>query len=89
MRLIAKTTTYGLMHVAIAFFVALAVSRDLHIALAISLLEPCVQIIFFGVHEYLWERRHPGQKLPHHDCCGTAAPAHKLASLLRRIFGRS
>jgi len=71
MRLLAKTTTYGLMHVIIAFFVAWFVSGDIHIALAISLLEPCVQILFFGIHEYLWNKRHPGTPSPHKDCCGS------------------
>jgi len=71
MRILAKTMTYGLMHIMIAFFVALIVSRDIKIALAISMLEPFVQIVFFSIHEYFWNKSHPGIPSPHKGCCAT------------------
>ena len=72
MRTLTKTMTYGLMHIVIAFFVALFVSRSVHVALGISLLEPFVQIFFFSIHEHLWNKRHPGVPSPHKGCCATA-----------------
>lgn len=82
MRIVAKTMTYGLMHMTIAFFVALFVTRDLHIALAISLLEPFVQIAFFSVHEYFWSKSHPGQASPHKGCCSSALDLSRVLAFL-------
>jgi uncharacterized membrane protein len=82
MRIVAKTMTYGLMHIVVAFFVALFVTRDLHIALAISLLEPFVQIAFFSVHEYFWSKGHPGVPSPHKGCCSSAFDLSKVLTFL-------
>lgn len=57
MRLAAKTTTYGLMHMVIAFAVAYALTRDWQLALSISLVEPVVQTFAFVLHETLWENK--------------------------------
>lgn len=51
---IYKTVTYSLVHVAIAFFVAWAVSGSLAVALGISLLEPAFQIAAYFLHEKAW-----------------------------------
>jgi uncharacterized membrane protein len=69
MRIIAKTTTYGIMHIVVAFFVALAVSRDLHIALGISLTEPFIQTFCFSIHEHIWEKIRPNEKPTPNVCC--------------------
>jgi uncharacterized membrane protein len=69
MRIAKKTLTYGIMHIVVAFFVALAVSRDLQIALGISLAEPFVQIFFFSIHEYLWNKHHPELPSTAKTCC--------------------
>ena len=81
MRTLAKTFTYGLMHIIVAFFVALFVTRDLHMALGISLLEPFVQIFFFSIHEYIWNKKHPGEPSPHQSCCSTTVDISKVVDL--------
>ncbi len=63
----AKTATYGVMHFIVAFIVALVVSRDLHIALSISLIEPVVQIFFFLAHEKIWHKYAHGEVVVGHD----------------------
>jgi uncharacterized membrane protein len=82
MRIVAKTMTYGVMHLVVTFFVSLFVTRNLHTALAISMLEPCVQIAFFSVHEYFWSKAHPGQVSPHKGCCGSAVDLNKVVAFL-------
>ena len=84
LRTLAKTTTYGIMHLMITFFIALIVSRDLHVALGISLLEPFVQIIFFSLHEYMWNKTHPGTPSPHKNCCASSFAALPKAFALFR-----
>lgn len=81
MSAIAKTVTYGIMHIIIAFLVALLVSGDLHVAIGISLLEPFVQILFFSIHEYFWTRSHPGVPSPHQGCCSNFSALSKLKTL--------
>ena len=49
-----KTVTYGVMHFTVAVIVAYALTRDIRIALAIGLIEPMVQTVFFTVHDRLW-----------------------------------
>ncbi len=56
MPVFAKTATYGLIHIVIAFCVAWAVSGDIRIAIGISLVEPFIQIIGFFFHEKAWAR---------------------------------
>lgn len=55
--MVAKTATYSLMHLVVAFIVAYAVSGDLKIAIGISLIEPVVQTGFYWIHEKLWLKR--------------------------------
>lgn len=56
-RTLAKTSSYWVVHVSVAAFVAYAVTGDLITSLTLSLLEPTVQAFAFFAHEKLWERR--------------------------------
>lgn len=60
-RMLAKTGSYYLLHIAVASVVAYMVTGNWMQALTLSLLEPTVQMVFFYLHEKLWERRakHP------------------------------
>lgn len=51
-----KTVTYGVMHFVVAVSVALALTGDWRIALAIGLIEPLVQTVFFTMHDRIWTR---------------------------------
>ncbi len=51
-----KTVTYGVMHFAVAVLVAFALTRDIGVALAIGIIEPLVQTVFFTVHDRVWSR---------------------------------
>ena len=71
MRDLAKTGTYGGMHLAVAVGVAYAVSGSWKIALGIGVIEPLVQTVFYNLHERAWrwrERRaangQPGKGAP-------------------------
>jgi uncharacterized membrane protein len=52
--MVKKTMTYSVMHLVVAFLVAWAVSGNLAVATAISLIEPMVQTVFYTLHEKLW-----------------------------------
>jgi len=54
MRSLAKTGTYGVMHMAVAIVVAYAISGSFVIAMGIGLVEPVVQTAFYHIHEKLW-----------------------------------
>jgi uncharacterized membrane protein len=47
------------MHLVVAFIVAWAVSGNLAVAMAISLIEPMVQTVFYALHEKLWGKAAP------------------------------
>ncbi len=51
-----KTLTYGLMHFAVAVAVAFALTGSWRIALAIGVIEPVVQTVFFTIHDRIWSR---------------------------------
>lgn len=51
-----KTVTYGLMHFTVAVAVAFALTQDIRLALAIGVIEPLVQTVFFTVHDRVWSR---------------------------------
>lgn len=57
MFMLAKTTTYCIMHFAVAFGVAYAITGDFAVATAISLIEPIVQTFFYFFHELAWQGR--------------------------------
>lgn len=52
----AKSITYGLMHFVVAVAVAFALTRDWKVSLAIGIIEPLVQTVFFTVHDRVWTR---------------------------------
>lgn len=56
-RTVVKTLTYYLMHLTVAACVAYSVTGDLLASLTLSLLEPTVQMVFFYLHEKLWEKQ--------------------------------
>lgn len=51
-----KTVTYGLMHFTVAVTVAFALTQNIRLALAIGIIEPLVQTVFFTVHDRIWTR---------------------------------
>lgn len=51
-----KTVTYCLMHFVVAVSVAYALTGDIRAALAIGIIEPLVQTVFFTLHDRLWSR---------------------------------
>ena len=61
---IAKTATYGTMHLAVAVTVAYAVSGSWAVALGIGLLEPVVQTVAYTLHERFWDRRTQARSQP-------------------------
>lgn len=56
MRVAMKAATYATMHLTVAVAVAFALTRNWHAALAIGLIEPMVQTVFFTIHDRLWAR---------------------------------
>ena len=52
-----KTMTYGAMHFCVAVLVAFAITRDIRAALAIGIVEPLVQMVFFAIHDRIWAGR--------------------------------
>lgn len=55
-RQIAKTASYGGMHLVVAITVAYALSGDWRIALGIGIVEPIVQTLAYTLHERFWNR---------------------------------
>ena len=60
-RIVLKSTTYCVMHLTVAIAVAYALTRDWRVALAVGLIEPLVQTVFFTVHDRLWARADAGR----------------------------
>ena len=60
-RIILKSTTYCVMHLTVAMAVAYALTRDWRIALAVGIIEPLVQTVFFTIHDRLWARADAGR----------------------------
>lgn len=59
MRTLAKTATYSVLHVTVAFCVGYALTGSWQLALSISLIEPAVQTVSFYFHERAWDRFSP------------------------------
>lgn len=55
MRLLLKTATYGMTHIAVATTIAYLLTGDIMAAIGIGLIEPIVQTGVFALHEQLWE----------------------------------
>ncbi|WP_428152507.1 DUF2061 domain-containing protein [Brevundimonas sp.] len=56
-KIAVKTLTYGVMHFAVAVTVAFAITQDWRTALAIGVVEPLVQMVFFAIHDRIWAAR--------------------------------
>ena len=56
-RTLLKTASYYAVHMSVAIAVGYAVTGDIWVALTLSLLEPTVQMLFFFLHEKLWESK--------------------------------
>lgn len=56
MRILAKTTSYGILHMIVAISVAYALTGNIMIAIGIGLIEPLVQTVVYSAHEWVWER---------------------------------
>ena len=54
MRSIAKTLSYGTMHLTVAIAVAYALTGDWQVALGVGIVEPMVQTFAYTLHERLW-----------------------------------
>ncbi|NKE65839.1 DUF2061 domain-containing protein [Ramlibacter sp. RBP-2] len=52
-----KTASYYVLHMLVASMVAYAVTRDVVMAVTLSLLEPTVQAVAFFFHEKAWQWR--------------------------------
>lgn len=60
-RIALKSLTYCLMHLTVAVAVAYALTRSWKVALAVGVIEPLVQTVFFTLHDRAWakaDRRH-------------------------------
>lgn len=55
-RLALKIASYGVMHLVVAVLVALAITRDWRLALAVGVVEPFFQTIAYSVHDRVWHR---------------------------------
>jgi uncharacterized membrane protein len=55
-RLALKIASYGVMHLIVAVLVALAITRDWRLALAVGTVEPVFQTIAYSVHDRVWHR---------------------------------
>ncbi|NWG47480.1 MAG: DUF2061 domain-containing protein [Alphaproteobacteria bacterium] len=76
MRALAKTITFAVLHVAVGFGVAYALTGSVRIAGGIALIEPLVNTLVFYGHERVW--------------AGRAGDGHAcLASALQRGAARS
>lgn len=53
----AKTITFGIMHVSIAFGVVWAMTGSWTVGGAVALIEPCINTIAYFFHEKAWARR--------------------------------
>ena len=55
-RLALKIASYGLMHLIVAVLVALAITRDWRLALAVGVVEPVFQTLAYSLHDRVWHR---------------------------------
>lgn len=80
-----KTLSYALMHMSIAIVVAYVLSGSWAVALAIGLIEPCVQTVAFFFHERAWHRlEHKAQMQDHHN--SVTDSASPVTSVVERIL---
>lgn len=56
----AKTISFGVMHISVAFLVVWAMTGDWRIGGLTALVEPCVNTVAYHFHEKVWKRRSSG-----------------------------
>lgn len=78
-RTLLKTMSYASMHMTVAITIAYLLSGSWEVALAIGLVEPCVQTVAFFFHEKAWHqfdrnnpqsdpmKKGPDERAPHQD----------------------
>lgn len=83
---LVKTLSYAAMHMSIAITVAFVLSGSWKVALAIGLVEPCLQIIGYFFHERFWHKIEHRDKLPHQmdGVIGSVSPA---TDVIEKILG--
>lgn len=64
--IMAKTMTYGVMHLTVATAVAYGITGDWRVALGIGLIEPAVQTVAYVLHENAWMQHYRRQRLQAH-----------------------
>ena len=79
-RTILKTLSYAAMHMLIAILVAYVLSGSWAVALAIGMIEPCVQTVAYFFHERAWHKFETRtQTADHHDSViDSASPVSRL-----------
>ncbi|MCU0896941.1 MAG: DUF2061 domain-containing protein [Burkholderiales bacterium] len=55
----AKTLSFGAVHMSVAFGVGYAMTGSAAVGGALALVEPLVNTVAYFFHEKLWERIHP------------------------------
>ena len=61
---LAKTLSYMMLHLAIGFAVAYALTGDMAVAGGIAMIEPCVNAVAFFFHEKAWRRMGNAKAVP-------------------------
>jgi uncharacterized membrane protein len=82
MRLALKTLTYASMHLTVAVAVAYALTRDWRVALAVGIVEPLVQTVFFNLHERAWSRADKARDQKRRQDLMSTEPPEPSASVL-------
>lgn len=79
-RTVLKTSSYAVMHMVVAIAVAYTLSGSWKVALAIGLVEPCVQTVAYFFHEKAWhkfEHADEGGEDPHNSVIDSTSPLTK------------
>jgi len=91
-KIFLKTISYGFMHMSIAILVAYVLSGSWQIALAIGLIEPCVQTVAFFFHEKAWHNFEKKKNIPdaHNSVIDSSSPlSESVELLLKQKEGRA
>ncbi|BDB23417.1 DUF2061 domain-containing protein [Cupriavidus sp. P-10] len=75
----AKTLTFGIMHLGIAFSVTYALTGSIAISGAVTFIEPAVNTVAHYFFDRYWERRERRQSASH-EATGTPATPVDLVS---------
>jgi len=71
-RMVKKTATYSVMHMAVAVGVAFALTGSWVVALGIGLVEPIVQTVAYHLHEKAWSLGDPQSQSDRTEIIDTA-----------------